>query len=740
MRQIRFEKLEDRHLLAASTFEPPPLEVTDDNQVQTIRVLVLNYEPRIPTEGNRRLWEVFNWNDPRDLAQGFIGDMERASGGAIDYEIVEWRHLEEFPVFRGGFRHEPSDYVAKRRAGSGLPESDVDFYAIAEEHDLAELINDRAIDEIWGFGDHYFGLFGEAWLVGPQSFFINGPTFDDLPVDRAVAGFGFNYERGVAEMLHNNSHRTENHMSRAFNYDWDFQNPETPWDFFTANVGQTSATEFGVGSGHFPANGVRDYDYSNTQSVMSYADEFVQSYPDQTYDAVQIDRNAWGDRDVGDWHRGYMEWFFGHLPRAAGESPDGRQNNWYKYIYNFNAYEPQSGLPRDNQAILGAAGLQAAGQSTIEFTLRFYDVEGVDVNTLIDNDLRLLGSTFVILPATVVEIGPEEKTTAGTARTVTYEVTGPNGAWTEDDADAYTLAALGIRDVAGNRIDTFPSNLIEVKRIVEGTLDINALSQAGEISVTATPWDIGSPANVFDDDDSSLLRSQSTNPASVTLKFEQPHEFTRFEAAFSHALGASAYRWNIEAADSLDDLDAKTGTYQQLVPNRTTSSDIASVYDLPASATASVVRLTAERLTGDDFVHINDWKLFGIEAELVAIPGDFDRDGDVDAADRTTLVRFWTGALEPREGDRTFEQGDADGDGNVDSADLTILTQNWTGAKEGSPPLIGPPVIGPAVNKLESEKEQGDDFEAIDRFFSESTAIEEPLKKRVHRFRSFYLA
>ena len=66
---------------------------------------------------------------------------------------------------------------------------------------------------------------------------------------------------------------------------------------------------------------------------------------------------------------------------------------------------------------------------------------------------------------------------------------------------------------------------------------------------------------------------------------------------------------------------------------------------------------------------------------ILTLPGDFDGDGDVDAADRTTLTRNWTGALDPGEGNRTAEEGDADGDGDVDSADATIMTTNWTGAQ-----------------------------------------------------------
>ena len=62
--------------------------------------------------------------------------------------------------------------------------------------------------------------------------------------------------------------------------------------------------------------------------------------------------------------------------------------------------------------------------------------------------------------------------------------------------------------------------------------------------------------------------------------------------------------------------------------------------------------------------------------------GDFDQDGDVDTADRSTLTQNWTGALPPGVGLNTFETGDFDGDGDVDAADSTQLITNWTGAQQ----------------------------------------------------------
>ena len=63
--------------------------------------------------------------------------------------------------------------------------------------------------------------------------------------------------------------------------------------------------------------------------------------------------------------------------------------------------------------------------------------------------------------------------------------------------------------------------------------------------------------------------------------------------------------------------------------------------------------------------------------------GDFDMDGDVDAADRTIQTVGWTGAIGDGSGTATFADGDCDGDGDVDTADQTGLIGNWTGALGG---------------------------------------------------------
>ena len=61
-----------------------------------LKVLVLNYDPII---GGKRLHMELNFNDPRSLADGYMADMKSATKGLIDFEIVEWRDLDEIYAF-----------------------------------------------------------------------------------------------------------------------------------------------------------------------------------------------------------------------------------------------------------------------------------------------------------------------------------------------------------------------------------------------------------------------------------------------------------------------------------------------------------------------------------------------------------------------------------------------------------------------------------------------------------------
>lgn len=331
-----------------------PFRQTATNQPITVRVLVLNYDPLVPSEGNKRLHEVFRWNDPRTMAQRYQETLETAAGGAVRFQIVEWRDLNEIYAQKDGYRYQPEEYVKLRRAGKGWHDGGgQDYPRLLREQRVPERIDapvgdPRRIDEVWIFGDHYFGIW-EASMAGPGAFFINGGVYPEVPTRRPFAFYGFNYERGVAEMLHNTNHRTEATLNRIFG-EWKLKTPRNDWELFSANASQSDGLA-GVGTCHWPANAEKDYDYSNPRVVQSWAEDFL-NYPnlkcrDLKSARKPVSRETWAVPLYGrvDDHLSYMLWYFTLLPRAPGTAPDGRQNNWWKYLYDFTRYDKE-GKPR----------------------------------------------------------------------------------------------------------------------------------------------------------------------------------------------------------------------------------------------------------------------------------------------------------------------------------------------------------------------------------------------------------
>ncbi len=304
-----------------------------------VKVLVLNFDPIIPQEGGRRLHQVCGWNDPRRLAEGYIEDVAEASGGFLQYRIVEWRDIDTFHTKIDGFTYTPEQYMECFRTGKGWHDPDTaDYPKTFQDFGVLPRIDRGEIDEVWFFGGPYFG-YNESAMAGPGAFYINGAVYDKVPSRRAFAIMGFNYERGVAEMLHNLCHRTESTMARIYG-GWEVDKLVSNWARFAANAHQSNGVA-AVGTCHYPPNGESDYDYTNPRFVNSSADDWL-NYPRLTGRTRPVNRETWGGPD---YHRNYMRWWFTRLPKTPGVNADGRLNNWWRYIFDFNRYD-ERGSPR----------------------------------------------------------------------------------------------------------------------------------------------------------------------------------------------------------------------------------------------------------------------------------------------------------------------------------------------------------------------------------------------------------
>jgi len=177
------------------------------------------------------------------------------------------------------------------------------------------------IDEVWLWGFPYAG-FWESTMAGPGAYFCNSPPVEGVRASRLFVVMGFNYERGVGEMLESFGHRVESILRRLYG-SWE-PRPTHAWNRFTL-YDQVARGRAGCGNVHFAPNSVRDYDWGNRRKVWSTCDDWL-NYPNLTGRRRRVNCTEWGSGDIRAHHR----WWLRHLPHAPGRT-DGKLNNWWAY-------------------------------------------------------------------------------------------------------------------------------------------------------------------------------------------------------------------------------------------------------------------------------------------------------------------------------------------------------------------------------------------------------------------------
>lgn len=303
---------------------------------QIVNIGVYNFDPIMPQYNNVFCHDAYNWNDPIDLTEQYIETMASVSNDYILFNLTHWQWINDWPVKSDGFVYDANSFDDCWIGGNNCHSPDINNYPLnIANYGIEEKINRNEVDEIWFWGGPNFGYY-ESVMAGPGAYWINGTPYPNVNTNRPFVVMGFNYERGLAEMLHSNGHRAENHMKRAYNDTWNEANPVSNWDYFTANISKTtSTTTYGVGNIHFPPNGASDYDYGNSNSVVSTALNWA-NYPNLTGATTIVNKSTWGGPD---YHLNYMKFWFDLLPIADGINADGRLNNWWTYIYDFSSYQ-----------------------------------------------------------------------------------------------------------------------------------------------------------------------------------------------------------------------------------------------------------------------------------------------------------------------------------------------------------------------------------------------------------------
>jgi hypothetical protein len=291
------------------------------------KVLVVSYELLVTTEANRPVRQILRWNDPEVLISQFIDDLKYASYGFCNYQVVDRVSVSGFPIKEDGFRYSGSDYMRSWRSRTGFHSPDwADYHRIMVDLNIAGRIDDHEIDEIWMFAGPYAGFY-ESRMAGPSAFWCNAPPIDRFSqMNRRTVLMGFNYERGVGEMLESYGHRAESIMEHVYRRR---RGEDNLWRRFI-RYDKSHPGQAEVGNVHYAPNSQRDYDWGNPQRVLSRCDTWL-NFPDLTGAPRMVNSRDWGNGDT----RLHHLWWLRHFPRKAGES-GGVSNNWWQYVVDPN--------------------------------------------------------------------------------------------------------------------------------------------------------------------------------------------------------------------------------------------------------------------------------------------------------------------------------------------------------------------------------------------------------------------
>lgn len=298
------------------------------------KVLIISYDPIVRSEGGKRLHEVCRWHDPEALVRGFMEDVADVSGGAVQYRIAAREDVDGFPVKMDGFRYDEQSFITCFRSGKGWHQPDaIDYAALLRGYRIAERVERGEVDEVWVMATPYSGMY-ESTMAGRGAYFCNSDPLPNVHCPRAFVVMGFNYERGVGEMLEDLGHRTESIMTHVYG-SWEPKETHA-WNRFTL-YDKIAPGRAGCGNVHFAPSSQHDYDWGNPSKVLSSCDDWLR-YPHLTGERRMVSCAEWGNGDIRLHHR----WWLRHLPHVPGRT-DGKLNDWWQYVLDFNRYPESRG-------------------------------------------------------------------------------------------------------------------------------------------------------------------------------------------------------------------------------------------------------------------------------------------------------------------------------------------------------------------------------------------------------------
>lgn len=328
----------------------------------TKKVLVLDFNPVLTTQANKKLTEYKNWNNPKLLEAAYIEDVRNNSGSYVNYQVVEHKEINDFPVKKDGFDYNETNYLNCLSNNVNCHSPDlVDYKKILADNDVCGKRNRGEIDELWLWGGPYFGYY-ESTLAGPNLFWYNSDPLADTGCNQQLPIMGFNFERGTAEMLEDLGHRVEAVMTQVYG-SWERGKETHAWDRFTL-IDKDWNGRASCGFTHFAPNSENEYQYDNQRFIDSTCNNWF-NFPGLSGAKQSINCTTWGCDSYG-----FKKWWLNHLPRFDGVT-DGRLNNWWRYVLNYdealeylrNRRCDLPGVPNNVKAVSGSE----SGQITLSW-------------------------------------------------------------------------------------------------------------------------------------------------------------------------------------------------------------------------------------------------------------------------------------------------------------------------------------------------------------------------------------
>lgn len=136
-------------------------------------------------------------------------------------------------------------------------------------------------------------------------------------------------------------------------------------------------------------------------------------------------------------------------------------------------------------------------------------------------------------------------------------------------------------------------------------MDVNSMQSQGKAYYYSSPsFDYSTIAKAFDKDFNSMVITPGVNPLKITVVFSEQQTIWAAKSA-----QATNGKWTLEVAQDTASLTSKTGSYKEVFKDRVLTANVfdSTIFD-PVSV--KVIRITATRTVGDNYVHLREWGIF----------------------------------------------------------------------------------------------------------------------------------